>query len=535
MGLQKARECNFFSFDRFPIEEYEYYEKVENGDLNWIVEGKFAAFAGPHAASTVETTSGYQHLTPEHYVPYFQHRNVSLVVRLNKKYYDSRSFSNYGIEHMELYFLDGSNPPDHILDTFLRRCEQTPGAVAVHCKAGLGRTGSCIGSYIMKHYRFTAEEAIGWMRIARPGCVIGPQQQWLKSVEQRMWHEGELYRAQQMPLTTLSLKQPETTEVDEEIEAKGKISPALNSARSSGKIRNTVSDDAVLSLSSKMAILGISRDPDLLSDGITLNTARAGTSRKEKTGSTPRTARGVSTKDKPPASARARSETSVLIRENSIKSASGTPRTARGTIVASAATGSQPTPRTARSRSHTLASQSVDTSMVSQNSDLAEDSLTQGDFLVARRMHHQQLAQANGGAPEYQAQTKRSEDNGSTNRPTFSLNLSAISDAQPATKSLLPKKSSGTPRSAATPPSVIPVSTFTITTRAKSNSTSGSTTVTAGASAVTTTAGSSSGSTVTAGVAMSGAYEEYDSSSTNASNSKSKSRFRKFLSNAFKM
>jgi cell division cycle 14 len=43
----------------------------------------------------------------------------------------------------------------------------------VHCKAGLGRTGSCIGAYVMKHYRFTAEELIGWIRIARPGSIIG--------------------------------------------------------------------------------------------------------------------------------------------------------------------------------------------------------------------------------------------------------------------------------------------------------------------------------------------------------------------------
>jgi cell division cycle 14 len=45
---------------------------------------------------------------------------------------------------------------------FLDACDGTDGAIAVHCKAGLGRTGSCIGCYIMKVFKFTAEEAIGW-------------------------------------------------------------------------------------------------------------------------------------------------------------------------------------------------------------------------------------------------------------------------------------------------------------------------------------------------------------------------------------
>ena len=70
---------------------------------------------------------------------------------------------------MDLYFLDGSNPPDHLLSRFLEKSEQTNCAIAVHCKAGLGRTGSCIGCYMMKHYKFTAEEVIGWLRIVRPG------------------------------------------------------------------------------------------------------------------------------------------------------------------------------------------------------------------------------------------------------------------------------------------------------------------------------------------------------------------------------
>jgi cell division cycle 14 len=169
-GLYKARECKFFDLDTFNIDEYEHYEQVENGDLNWCVAGKFIAFAGPHATREM-SAGGYHTLCPSDYIPYFKKRNVTLVVRLNKKYYPADSFVSHGIDHIELEFLDGSNPPDFILAKFIDKCEQTPGAVAVHCKAGLGRTGSCIGAYIMKHFRFTAEEIIGWMRIVRPGMV----------------------------------------------------------------------------------------------------------------------------------------------------------------------------------------------------------------------------------------------------------------------------------------------------------------------------------------------------------------------------
>ena len=82
--------------------------------------------------------------------------------------------------HHDLFFVDGSTPNDSIVRRFLEICENCNGAIAVHCKAGLGRTGTLIACYIMKHYKLTASESISWLRICRPGSVIGPQQNFLE-------------------------------------------------------------------------------------------------------------------------------------------------------------------------------------------------------------------------------------------------------------------------------------------------------------------------------------------------------------------
>eukprot|EP00798_Chlamydomonas_sp_ICE-L_P024968 gene24968-10627_t len=115
-------------------------------------------------------------------------RNVTSVL------YDRKRFTDGGIRHYDLFFPDGTCPTEAIILKFLEMAENEPGAIAIHCKAGLGRTGILILCFLMKHYRFTTEEAIGYIRLARPGSVIGPQQNFMREVEQWMWHEGDLYR-----------------------------------------------------------------------------------------------------------------------------------------------------------------------------------------------------------------------------------------------------------------------------------------------------------------------------------------------------
>jgi hypothetical protein len=49
-----------------------------------------------------------------------------------------------------------------------------------------------MGLYIMKHYHFSAAETIAWLRLVRPGMVIGPQAHYLKMQEPIMWKRGKL-------------------------------------------------------------------------------------------------------------------------------------------------------------------------------------------------------------------------------------------------------------------------------------------------------------------------------------------------------
>eukprot|EP00945_MAST-04E_sp_MAST-4E-sp1_P003209 g3209.t1 len=189
----KAVRCGFFDVGKFDAQSYEHYEKVENGDWNWIIPGKFLAFSGPHDQRR-EINNGLSTLSAHDYAELFGRLGIKTVVRLNTPCYDRVTFLNAGIKHYDLFFKDGTVPSMPIMNDFFRISE-TKEPVAIHCKAGLGRTGTLIGAYLMKHHDFSPKEAISWMRIVRPGSVIGPQQHFLEQIAPQMKRLGERYRS----------------------------------------------------------------------------------------------------------------------------------------------------------------------------------------------------------------------------------------------------------------------------------------------------------------------------------------------------
>ena len=107
-GLKIAIDKGSVDWIHFDASAYEYYERVENGDLNWVVKDRIIAFSGPHVFP--EEVNGVRTMTPEEYLKVFADLHVGVAVRLNKPAYDRKVFTENGIKHYDIYFPDGGLP-----------------------------------------------------------------------------------------------------------------------------------------------------------------------------------------------------------------------------------------------------------------------------------------------------------------------------------------------------------------------------------------------------------------------------------------
>ena len=181
-ALYRAKQIGWVEFGNkptsFEIDEYRHLDSPLNADLHEIIAGKLIMMRGPRDLpggvlwQDVATEDGRfvrREFSPAHYADILEQLDVQAVMRCSVPAYNREEFEAAGIAVVDLCCEDGAPPPIEVVSKFLAVVERLPGAVAVHCGSGPGPSGTLVGLYLMKHHGFTAREAMGWLRIVRPG------------------------------------------------------------------------------------------------------------------------------------------------------------------------------------------------------------------------------------------------------------------------------------------------------------------------------------------------------------------------------
>jgi protein-tyrosine phosphatase len=176
--------------DAFSPAEYKRLICPDTHDATVIIPGLLVALADPVVPKSRELTGcGGIATTFAETAHELRRLGVRIIVNLNHESSNViATFRALANEYREiaqvnhLSFPDMTSPSTDTACEFARlidTAKEMKAAVAVHCRAGLGRTGTLICCYLIKAYGFTAPEAVGYLRLLRPYSVFGDQVKFL--------------------------------------------------------------------------------------------------------------------------------------------------------------------------------------------------------------------------------------------------------------------------------------------------------------------------------------------------------------------
>lgn len=137
--------------------------------FHWIVPGKLAGCAAPGVVNAIDYD-----------LAVLDRMGITYLITLTETNLDQDALRRFGLKNLHLPIFDReapSNAQTHMLLVRMERLMTQGEVLAVHCKAGLGRTGTILAAWMIRDGGFTAAEAIRRLRLIEPGFIQSQDQE----------------------------------------------------------------------------------------------------------------------------------------------------------------------------------------------------------------------------------------------------------------------------------------------------------------------------------------------------------------------
>jgi len=127
--------------------------------FSWLAKGKVAGSGRPMSKRALE---------------WIRKQSVRALLSLTEQELPREWVSPLGFTYLHLPIADHSSPPVEAIDKAVRFIQEQTSknvAVAVHCNAGQGRTGTILAAYLVRSQGLKPDEAITAVRRVRPGSI----------------------------------------------------------------------------------------------------------------------------------------------------------------------------------------------------------------------------------------------------------------------------------------------------------------------------------------------------------------------------